>query len=285
MAIKLFFIYAGSLLACSVLLLTLVKKFSETFSGSGKTPYVYGSLSSVIASLAAFGSTYVSENLFTVFWILFGLFILYGVFHVYFTHKRYFSITENSTKVFLGELFFAFSIVLFTICVFSTLQYFLKERGREFLFYPMMLSTLGFFVPVLVYKTFSAAFAIPAPVYNTWLYPVDEPIGLPEDDPREKLLVIGFEISKKPGDNKRTYFRAKAPENIYLGDLFYFFLNDYNELHSETQIQFVDQKYEPYQWLFRFKTKWYQSQKILDPAATVKDNGVKENSVIICDRV
>jgi hypothetical protein len=98
------------------------------------------------------------------------------------------------------------------------------------------------------------------------------------------LLVIGFEIAKKITDVKRTFFRAKAPENIYFGDLYYFFINDYNELQSETPIEFCTDK-EPCEWVFRLKRKWYQGERVLDPGRTVKDNGIKENSVIICERI
>ncbi len=285
MAFKFFLVYLGSLLAGSVLLFTIVKQFATGFAGSGKRPIVYGSFSAIIASLSAYAFTFVSSNLYTVFWLLALMFLLFGLMHLYLNHKRYFSSTDNSNKVFIGELFFALSVILFTVLIFSSLQYFLKQNGRQFLFYPMMMSTIAFFVPILVARTFNAAYSIPAPVYPTWNYPVDDPISLPEEDPREKLLVIGFEIAKKSTDHKRTYFRAKAPEGIYLGDLFYFFLNDYNELQSETQIQFVDEKYEAYNWIFSLKTKWYQSTKVLDPALTVKDNGLQENSVIICERV
>lgn len=285
MANNIFFAYLGSLLACSIALFTLTKKFVEAFDASGKKPVVYGSLSSLIASLAGYASTYITNNLFTVFWVLAAIFLLFGVLHLLIVHKKYFQQKEvNNTKVFIGELFFAMSVILFTIVVFSSLQYFLKDNGKSFLFYPMMMSTFAFFIPVLVMQTFEAAYNIPAPVYNTWVYP-DRPINLPEDDPREKLLVIGFEIAKKKTDLKRTYFRAKAPENIYLGDLYYFFINDYNELQSETPIHYLNEKDEPYEWAFRLKTKWYQGQKILDPSLTVKDNGIKENSVIICVRV
>jgi hypothetical protein len=286
MAFKFFLVYLGSLLACSIFLFAIVKKFANGFVGSGKKPVVYGTFSSVVASLAAYGSTFVSENLFIVFWVLAGLFLLFGIIHVLFIHNKYFSSNlQPNSKVFLGELFFAISIVLFTIVVFSSLQYFLKDKGKDFLFFPMMMSTFAFFVPVLVTHTFNTAYSIPAPLYNNWRYPIDQSIDLPEDDPREKLLVIGFEIAKKVTDPKRTYFRAKAPEGIYLGDLFYFFINDYNELQSETPIQFVDKDNKPFEWIFRLKTKWYQSERVLDPALTVKDNGIKENSVIICDRI
>lgn len=285
MAINIFLVYMGGLLAGSIVLFTLTKKFVEVFDAGGKKPVLYGSISSLLASLAAYASTYISNNLFSVFWALAGIFLLFGIVHMIIVHKKYFQHKEqNNTKVFIGELFFAMSIILFTVCVFSSLQYFLKDNGKNFLFYPIMMSTFAFFIPVLLMQTFEAAYSIPARIYNTWMYP-EVPIDLPEDDPREKLLVIGFEIAKKKMDIKKTYFRAKAPENIYLGDLYYFFINDYNEVQSETPIEFLNINKEPYQWIFLLKRKWYQANKILDPFRTVKDNGVKENSVIISERI
>jgi len=285
MTTKFFLMYIGSLLACSMVLFSLVKQFAGGFAGSGKKPIVYGTFSSVVASIAAYASTYISQNLFTVFWAFALIFLVFGVIHLTLMHKKYFVTgPDSSSRIFIGELFFAMAVVLFAISVFSSLQYFLKDDGKSFLFYPMMLSTIAFFIPVLVMQTFSAAYSIPPPAYNTWMYP-ENAINLPEDDPREKLLVMGFEIAKKETDAKRTFFRAKAPEGIYLGDLYYFFLEDYNELQSETQIHFMDDENQPYEWLFRLRKKWYQGQKVLDPALTMKDNGIKENSVIICERI
>ena len=285
MVLKFFLLYVGSLLACSILLLNIVKQFAEGFAGSGKKPVIYGTFSAVIASLAAYGSTLVSEHLFSVFWLLSGIFLLFGIVHMAIVHNKYFSpYQQDSTKVLIGEILFALSVVLFTIVVFSSLQYFLVQ-DKDFLFYPLMMSTLAFFIPVLVMHTFQAAYEIPPPVYSTWEYPVNQTIDLPAENPREKIFVIGFEISKKITDTKRTYFRAKAPENMQLGELYYFFINDYNELQSETPIEFADKQYEPYEWWFRKKTKWYQAIHILDPALSVKDNGIKENTVIICERI
>jgi len=282
MAIKFFLVYAGVLLASSIVLLTVVKQFAQGFTTAGKKPIVYGSVSSIVASLAVYACTFVSDHLFTVFWIFTAIFLSFGVIHIILVHKKYFAnTTENSSKVFLGEIIFAMSVVLFSILIFSSLQYFLKDKS--FLFYPMMMSSFAFFIPIVFVHTFDSAYNIPPPEYNTWVYP-DQNIDAPEDDPREKLLVIGFEISKKITDLKKTFFRAKAPESIYFGDLYYFFINDYNELQSETPIEFCNDK-EPCEWVFRLKRKWYQSEKVLNPAMTVKDNGIKENSVIICERI
>ncbi len=63
MAIKFFLLYIGSLLACSIILLNIVKQFAEGFAGSGKKPVIYGTFSSVVASVAAYGCTYASDHL------------------------------------------------------------------------------------------------------------------------------------------------------------------------------------------------------------------------------
>lgn len=284
MAIKFFLMYIGGLLACSIVLLTFVKQFAGAFATGGKKPVIFGTVSAALASVGVYLSTYITDHLFIVFWVFAGFFLLFGMLQMLLVHKKYFAKgTDNSSKIFIGELLFALSVILFTVVIFSSLQYFIKDKS--FLFYPMMLSTLAFFIPLLVVHTFEAAFDIPPPIYSTWQYPVDDPINLPDDNPNEKLLVIGFEIAKKVNDSKRTYFRAKAPENIKLGELFYHFINDYNELQSETPIEFFDNMNGAHDWWFRTKTKWYQGNKIIDPTQSVRDNDIKENTVIICERI
>lgn len=296
MVLKFFLLYVGSLLACSIILLNIVKQFAEGFAGSGKKPVIYGTFSSVIASVAAYGCTIVGNNLFTIFWLLAGIFLLFGIIHMVMVHNKYFSsYQQNTSRVLIGEILFGLSVVLFTIVVFSSLQYYLYylNQKNDFPFYFMtmrtlpllMMSTLAFFVPVLVLNTFQAAYEIPVPVYPTWSYPINQTIDLPPENPREKILVIGFEIRKKITDARRTYFRAKAPEHMELGQLYYFFINDYNEVQSETTIEFANKEYEPYEWWFRKKTKWYQALQILDPMLSIKDNGIEENTVIICERI
>ena len=284
MAIKLFWTYIGSLILLSMALSILVKKFAEGYAGSGSKPIFYGTISSALASGAAYLSTLISDHLFTVFWVLAGVFLIFGIIHMAIVHKKYFYANKhNSSKVFKGEVFFGISVILFTIAVFSSLQYFLKDK--TFLFYPMMLSTLAFFIPLMVLHTFDAAIKIPAAVFPTWEYPMDSHIDLPEEKAGEQLWVIGFMISKKASDIKKTYFRAKAIDSINLGELYYHFINDYNELQSETPIEFADYGHEAHQWWFRRKPKWYQFQKILNPNISVRENGIKENTVIICERI
>lgn len=285
MAIKLFWTYIGSLLMLSIALSILVKRFAEGYASSGKKPYFYGTISSALASGAAYLSTLISGHLFTVFWVLAAVFLVFGIIHMAIVHKKYFYANKhNSSKVFKGEVFFGISVILFTIAVFSSLQYFLKE-DKTFLFYPMMLSSLAFFIPLMVMHTFDAAIKIPAAIFPTWEYPLDSTIELPEEKAGEQLWVIGFMIAKKKADTKKTFFRAKAIDRINLGELYYHFINDYNELQSETPIEFADYNRDAHQWWFRRKPKWYQFQKILNPDISVRENRIKENTVIICERI
>lgn len=284
MATKLFLMYMGGFLGVSIALLALVKQFAAGIVEFGKKPFIYGILLALCTGVLAFAATYAGSDLFLVFWLMAAIFLISGILYMGLMHGKFFLYPEEGKgKVFIGELLYMLAIMFVSIVVFACLQYFLRDKF--YLFYPVLFSIIMFIVPFLVVNTFMAAFNIPAAYYTTWSYPINNPIDPPEDSGNERLVVIGFEIAKKISDGNRTFFRAKAPEEIGLGELFYHFINDYNELQSETPIQYIDAENAPVQWWFRLKTKWYQSNRILDPGLAVKHNKIKENSVIICERI
>lgn len=282
---KFFLTYIGLFFTCSVTLAAVVKQFSSGFAASGRKPYVYGALSSFAASGLAYLTTLISENLYEVYWFLAVIYLLFGIIHVSFVRKKYFYTGNQSPqKILTGEIMFGLSIILFTVVVFSALQYFVKS-DRSFLFYPVLLSSITFFIPLLFMKTFEAAYSIPSACFKTWHYPLNTQIEIPAEKPGERIFVIGFGIAKKATDRKKTHFRAKAPEGMMLGELYYHFINDYNDTQSETPIQFTGEGFEPQEWWFRRKPKWYQVQRILDPDISVRENGIKENTIILCERI
>ena len=285
MAIKIFWTYIGICLACSVTLAALVKQFSAGFAASGKKPYWYAGISSVLASGVAYLSTIISEHLFTVYWLLASIYLLFGIVHMRMVHRKYFAPgNQNLGKVIMGEIIFGLAIILFTVVIFSALQYFVT-KDKSYLFYPLLMSTLTFFIPFLFMQTFESAYKIPAAIFKTWEYPLGEQIDVPEEKPGEKIILIAFEIAKKLDFKEKSHFRAKAPESMTLGELYYHFINDYNEEQSETPIAYTDEGHEPYMWWFRRKPRWYQRSKILDPQITMRENGIKENTIIICERI
>lgn len=283
MALKYFLIFAGAFFASSMIIMAFIKPLSSSFGNYGKKPWVFNLVSSALVSGIAFATTYITKNLFFTFWILSAVFLLFGIVIVLMVHKKYFRVRhDNWSKQFFAEFLFALSIILLCVAIFSSLQYFIKDK--DFMHFPTLLCMLFLLIPFLLLHTFDAALAIPEPAYNYWQYPVNHPIELPDEDERERLYVIGLEIPKKETDMERTYFTVKAPENMKLGDLFYHFINDYNEVQSETPIQYINGE-RVHDWTFRTKPKWYQSSKVIDPALTIKYNKLKENSVVICERV
>lgn len=287
MAIQSFLVFIGSLLASSIALAVVVKNLSEGFAVSGKKPFVYGSVAAILTSGAAYLASFVADNKFVVFWFLGGVFLVFGIIHILMIHNRYFyTYKTDSNKILWAEVLFGLSVIFLTIVVFSSLQYFLDGQ-KDFLFYPVLLSTLLFFVPLLVFHSFQAAYDIPATKFPTWEYPLHKPIAVPdeEEDRGTRKLVIAFEIANKPTDYKRTNFRAKGPETMKLGDLFYHVINENNHRYSQAKIEYTDKNHEPYEWWFRRKPKWYQAQKIFNPELSLRENGVRENTIIICERV
>ncbi|CAN5899028.1 hypothetical protein BH11BAC4_BH11BAC4_14840 [soil metagenome] len=283
MVIKFFFIYIGVFFACAVIFVLAAKNFAQGFS-SPKKPVIQGGFAALLTSGAAYLTTLYTYYLFPIFWVFTAIFLLLGMIHVAFFHRKYFYSNYNDKgKVAVGEILFMLALLFFVIVVFSSLEYFL--RNRDFLYFPMLMSMLAFFIPVSVIATFEAAYNIPASNFPVWQYPLTAPIELPDEKPNEKLLVIAFEVCKKTIDKTKTNFRAKGPETMKLGDLYYHFINDYNEFQSETPIEFADNEYSAQEWGFRIKPKWYQPQRILDPELSIRENGIRENSVIICERI
>ncbi len=283
MLLKFFLMYIGVFFGSSLAIMASVKKLSSSFGNQGKKHWVFNFVSSALASGAAFGATYISDNLFFTFWLLSAVFLLAGLIFILLIHKKYFKARrDNRNKQLFAEILFGLSSLFLCVAMFSALQYFLKDKN--FMYFPVLLSMLFFFVPLLLLQSFEAAYDIPAAAYSVWQYPAGNPIELPDEKEGERLYVIGFEIAKSPTDARRTYFRAKAPEEMLLGDLYYHFINDYNEQFSETPIRYTD-KEAMHKWLFRTKPKWYNFSKVLDPALTVNENKIKENTVIICERV
>ena len=148
----------------------------------------------------------------------------------------------------------------------------------------MVTSIVWFLVPFFFIKALAWYSMIPERQFKTWIYPVDNPIPDPTDSELAMPMVISFEFQKKVNDTDYTIFRAKAPKDIQFGKLFYFFINDYNSRHPEGVIE-VSSKTNPYPWVFHFKPKWLMKTRYLDPDETVFHNQIKENSVIVCNRI
>jgi hypothetical protein len=276
-------IFAAIAAVIAVALVAFAKNLSKGFKSISKKNNYFLLLISVLNAIIAFGVTYATSDLFVIFWLLCLVFLVFGIVNLMITHSKFSPWPgEKKYEVIFGEIFFSIAVMLFVNVLFSLLQYYLKDKS--FLFYPMLLSALAVILPLFFYYTFEAAINIPATDFHVWQYPVLKRIDPPDEGPNENLLVIGLNIPKRMLE-KKTVFRAKAPENIILGELFYHFINEYNDGKSESPIQYLDEYKKPIVWWFRLKRKWYQFNRVLDPSKRVRDNFIKENSVIICEQL
>ena len=273
-----------TLMACSIILALVVRSLVEGIAVSGKKPYVFGSGAAILTSLVAHAASLIAESILEMFWLFGGIFFILGIMHILFIHPRFFhAYRENWIRVLIGEVIYGLALILFTIMIFSALQYLLTDK--KFLFYPTVMSTLLFFVPLLIYHSFETAYKIPAADFPTWQYPQNrslEPLDIYGND---RELIIGFEVSEKASESRKGYFRVRAPETCQLSTLFYHFINEYNDPGNKTKIEYMDDDNEPYRWWFYKRRKWYQPRKILNPEFSIRESGITENTVIICERI
>ncbi len=270
----------GSMLGVGTGMFIVLSKVVANFKRYGKAPLLYLLAISILAGAGLFLIAYLSENYFNVYILFLLTFLVAGTIHTAVMLKNFWSKREENTL--LSEILYMVSIMLFTCVVFAVLEYFILAKG--FMYYPMLLSAIGFIIPTFIFYTFEKSISLPERQYIKWFYPIDNPLPDPDDDAMRDLIVIGFEMEKTLQDSGRTYFRARAPIRMDLSALFYHFINDYNDRHPATPIELVNEMNKPFGWIFYKKVKWYQKEIVFDPQAPILVNGIKENTVIICKR-
>jgi len=209
------------------------------------------------------------------------VFLLLGIIHLYVLDK-YFPDLANDKTNFFNE--FLFTILILCIGFIAYLN--VINRFRPSFSYIFLGAGTFFLIPFLFKKLYEFAFSIPVPVYKKWAFPLDNSVKDPTKNELTNPAVISLEFQKVFDDKEITNFRIKAPENMEFGKLFYFFINDYNERHPESTIQYLnDNTQEPHNWIFFFKPNWMGNVKHIDYSRTVLNNTIKENDVIVCQRV
>ncbi len=209
------------------------------------------------------------------------LFTALGSLHIY-TMARTLKWTDTNT--FWPELLLTIVITLLGALAFIMTYRIINREGLET---AMATAALFFIPPFFIYKAFTAAVAIPPKILRQWFYPINEHGMEPDESKLKNLLVISFEFQKNKGDKFFTNFRAKAPVDMEFGELFYYFINDYNERHPNSTIKYTEgNTREPYGWIFYKKPRWYTIiTSYVDSEKTVFINNIRENDVIICSRI
>lgn len=231
---------------------------------------------SVIAFLG-YNKLFLDNNLYEfVFYQLCSLII--GIIHCS-MFRTYFK--KFGTKKTANEYLFALVTIMYSAIPFVLIFTFLN--GIDFTFL-MLGHYLVFLIPTFLNDTFNRAMAIPPRIYKTWQFPENykELAGVSDEEMRD-LVVFTFLMDKDRYAKKYSIYRAKGPTRVDFGRLFYNFVIDYNEKHTEDQIE-IEGPNGLYSWVFFLQPKWYESTKYIDPDYTLYMNGIEENSVVFCMR-
>ncbi len=268
------------LLLLGGIVLTFVKKLKKLFSKDKKSFLIY-----LLVSLILFGLTGVlsiervtgGEVLESYITIQVVFFIL-GILHLIAMDK--FMAFEDENK---ETTRFLFTLVIMIVGSIAFLQ--VSERfGMHGLHYYLWSGILLFVTPHLFMLLFNTAIKIPFPVYLKWYYPINKDFSSPSHDELRDPMVISLEFKKNLKTNSISKFKVKAPENMSFSRFFYHFINDYNLRHPESPIDYRF-KNQPHGWVFYFKPNFLGMTSHINPELTIVGNKIRENHVIVCERI
>jgi len=267
----------------SSIILGLMKKIRAIFNKNKKAAILYLLFILVTFALTALLSSHFVLNdtplnsFIGIQLVFFGL----GILHLHVMDKYFPDLKKDKSGIFYELLFTIIILCIGLIAYMNVVHRFRPNFSILFLG-----TSLCFIIPFLFQKLYQFAFSIPVPVYKKWLFPLDGSIKDPTKNELINPAVISFEFQKKFEINEITNFRIKAPENMEFGKLFYFFINDYNERHPESTIEYLDpNNMQPQEWVFYFKPNWLGNIKHINFEKTVVNNDIHENDVIVCQRV
>lgn len=278
---KFMIIFGAGVIGLTILLAKLITKVRGAFKPYKKATMVYMIVAALFFGLIALAAypTFIRQP-FTALIVFQAYFLLLGTAHLYFMHDNL--RWSGDSKAFGLEVLFTFLVGLLGSMAFVFVYQLVNQKGLHFY---MAGSILFFVIPLFINYTFTKAIAVPPKIFKEWYYPVDQEIEDPDDSKLKNLLVISFQFQKQNNDPHITNFRAKAPTDMEFGQLFYYFINDYNERHPNSKVQFVNGSGEPNGWIFYKKPKWYSIMTdYIDADKTIYNNRIRENDVIVCAR-
>lgn len=259
----------------------LVAKVRGSFQPYLKRSIIYLLVFMIVAGLiglSGFADVFRRPGL--VFIITQLLCVLLGVLHIR-TMRRYLKWT-GGRRTFWLEVMYTVVISAFGYMAFVLVFKLLNKDGYHW----FMASCIAWVLIVqFIYHTFKKAIDIPVKIYSQWYYPLHEEMEDPDEEKLKHLILITFMFQKKTADNFFTNFSAKAPVDMDFGQLFYYFINDYNDRYPNGKIQYVNERNEAFGWTFYRKPKWWEIKThYIDVEKTFFLNRIRQNDVIVCLR-
>ncbi len=206
--------------------------------------------------------------------------LIFGIIHVSALNKVF---TWEDKNKRLAQFLFSLIVLLVGSIVFIQIA---GHWGIKNLHYFFVTGTFTFILPWLFMELFNSAMQIPLAIYKKWEYPLKSTYVQPKIEELKNPTLIKLEVSKHINEKKTSRFMVKAPENMDFGKFFYHFINDYNQKHPESTIQYKPQdNSKEFGWIFYRKPKFIGSWKMVNVDQTIARNSIKENHCIVCERV
>ena len=145
---------------------------------------------------------------------------------------------------------------------------------------------LVFALPLVFYWTYLAYINIPLDIYKLWRYDA----GLVDGNRLDgvdfnKLTVLELEFGRKINNEDRIKVKVKALPDMYFGEWFGTFLENYNRKFSDNPIAAENENGEAHNWIFYIKPSLFSRRRYLDPEASIAANRIREKHTIITKRV
>lgn len=275
---KIILVLAAAVVGLSVLMSKLMSKAKAAFKPYRKATLLYLLITMLFCAIIALGAyPSLMHNPMTGFIIFQLCFLLLGSAHAYLLPSNL-KWSNGDRTLYIDMVFTLVTGILGSI-VFMLVYHWINPDGMAT---AMMASSIVFIVPWFFYQSYRKAIAIPPKIVKEWFYPVTGAFEEPDDSKMRNMIVISFEFPKKLSDGTETVFKARAPKDMDFGELFYFFINDYNLRHPQSQIEYIDGRGDPYGWVF-YKKKSFLT-KYVDADKSVFNNHIREDDIITCVR-
>ncbi|PKQ62971.1 TssN family type VI secretion system protein [Labilibaculum manganireducens] len=182
----------------------------------------------------------------------------------------------------LAQFLFILVTVLIGFIVFIQIAGRFGVSGMHYFF---LTATISVILPWIFRYLFNSAMDIPLAIYRKWEYPVHKKYVRPEYEDLKNPYIITLEFLKSNNAEFVSRFRVRAPENMDFGMFFYHFINDYNQKHPEELINYGAQEDKLHSWIFYRRPRFIGRWKQVNTEQTVYRNNIKENAVIVCQRL
>jgi len=242
----------------------------------GKGPFLYALIFVILlgsTSLLQWTNTIFADS---YYYFAQALVLIIGILHVLLMYRFIPQITRGD---FWKGLLFTLFLMLLAAVAAATVYYFIR------LDYRFITYMLPFALPYLCWQAYRFFLQIPAPVFKSWYYPLNEVMPDLDMIDLSQIEVVQFVFSKSPNDTTQTNFTSKAPLQMTLGQLFFIFINDYNDKNSQHPIGYLKSAQQPYGWLFYRKKKWFKQKHYFDADLSFRDNAIQPNEFIYAIRV